>query len=214
MKNLVELFPRILNHPWYQKWECGHLPLSSLQTYAAQYYAQVENFPRYLSRLHSETPSLETRRILLENLNDEENPASPHPELWLDFAEGLGLDREAVKRQPLTDASRKLVDTFKDLTARGPASGLGALMAYEGQVPAVAKFKKAALETHYLGSRSADERAKATRFFSVHEQADVWHTAQLERAFEALPDGEKQKAQAAASEACQALWGFLDAMPH
>ena len=56
--------PRILSHPWYRKWECGELPVESLRHYAGEYYWQVANFPRYLSRLHSQLERVEDRRVV------------------------------------------------------------------------------------------------------------------------------------------------------
>ena len=53
--------------------------------------------------------------------------------------------------------------------------GLAALYAYESQIPEVSKTKREGLAAFY---GIADE--DATRFFSVHEEADVWHR-QVER---------------------------------
>ena len=87
MSESITIQPLILSHPWYQKWECGELPIESLQHYAKEYYWQVAHFPRYLSSLHSQLADLKTRQVVLRNLQDEENDSAPHPELWLDFAQ-------------------------------------------------------------------------------------------------------------------------------
>ena len=44
-----------------------------IKDYAEQYYQHVKAFPRYISATHSICEDLEKRRILLENLQDEEN---------------------------------------------------------------------------------------------------------------------------------------------
>ena len=204
--------PKLLDHPWYRAWECGALPREALRTYASEYYWQVANFPRYLSRLHSQLPDLKSRQVLLSNLMDEENPSSPHPELWLDFAASLGLDRQAVAAGTPSAATCALVEQFHALVAASPEEGLGAILAYESQVPAIARFKGKALKDHYLAT--AAQQAQGTRFFAVHEEADQWHTAALERLVDALPQEQKRNAQDAANIACSALWKFLDAMPH
>lgn len=211
MTATLKIEPRILSHPWYRKWECGELPAESLRHYAGQYYWQVAAFPRYLSRLHSQLDDLGQRQVILGNLLDEENAEAPHPELWLDFAEALGLDRSGVKAAPPGPAARALVEEFHRLAASSPEEGLGAILAYESQVPEVARFKREALGRHYL---SEDRAAQGTRFFAVHQDADVWHSKALEAIVAGLSPAKKRAAQAAAEQACAALWRFLDAMPN
>jgi pyrroloquinoline-quinone synthase len=200
----LNIEPKILNHPWYRKWECGELPRAALQHYAQEYAWQVAHFPRYLSRLHSQLPKLEDRQVVLENLQEEENRAEPHPVLWAQFSQALGATPTA-RPGP---AAEQLVRTFQDLVTQGPAEGLGAILAYEAQVPAVAKFKSEALQKHYAVS------ATGTRFFDVHAAADVWHTEALEGVLARCTPEERTRAQAAAQQAAQALWTFLDAMPN
>ncbi len=85
----------LLNHPFYQGWTAGKLPLQRLHTYAVQYYHHVAAFPRYLSAIHTGC-EIVTRQALLENLIEEERGAENHPELWLRFAETLGIARETI----------------------------------------------------------------------------------------------------------------------
>ena len=47
-----------------------------IKDYAEQYYQHVKAFPRYISATHSICEDIEKRRILLENLQDEENKTS------------------------------------------------------------------------------------------------------------------------------------------
>ncbi len=214
MLKTLKIELKLLNHPWYRQWECGALPVDSLRHYAGEYYWQVAHFPRYLSRLHSQLDSLSDRQVILGNLADEENRASPHPELWLDFAEALGLAREKITSSQPGPAAARLIAEFQGLVAAGPAQGLGAILAYEAQVPEVASFKGKALRQHYLAGLADAAADKAARFFSVHEATDVWHTRELDELVERLPAEGRQKAQAAATHASHALWNFLDAMPN
>jgi pyrroloquinoline-quinone synthase len=208
---LIQVEPKILSHPWYRKWECGELSVDSLRTYAGEYYWQVAHFPRYLSRLHSQIEDLSERQVILGNLLDEENRNMPHPELWLDFAESLGLNRHSIKSGKPGPAAQELIGAFQNLVASSREEGLGAILAYESQVPKVAQFKSKALTEHYLKAESAE---KGTRFFETHRQADIWHTQEIESLIEKLTPEQKGKAQAAAFSACSALWRFLDAMPN
>jgi pyrroloquinoline-quinone synthase len=117
----------LLKHPFYQSWSAGSLSLERLRNYAAQYYRHVEAFPRYLSALHSRCEDIESRQALLENLIDEERGAENHPELWLRFAEGLGVSRDEVLASIPSNSTRALIATFDHLARDGSVSaGLGA----------------------------------------------------------------------------------------
>lgn len=198
----------MLSHPFYQAWNEGKLDKAILQGYAKQYFAQVKAFPTYVSAVHAGSDDLALRRMLLENLNEEEGGEDNHPELWLRFAEGLGADRAEVESAELTGHTRESVARLRELTrSENTHEGLAALYAYESQIPAVARTKREGLKSFY---DLDDERAVS--FFSVHEVADEWHS-QIER--EALselcntPEKEAQ-AVAAAEAGAKALWHFLD----
>src|SRR5882724_10537302 len=106
----------MLDHPFYQLWAEGKLTQSTLAEYAKQYYAHVAAFPTYVSSVHSRCDDLEVRQLLLENLIEEERGADNHPELWLRFAEGLGVTREEVKTAELLPATRDSVARLNALT--------------------------------------------------------------------------------------------------
>jgi pyrroloquinoline-quinone synthase len=88
----------LLNHPFYQDWMAGRLTAAQLKDYACQYYTHVDAFPRYLGAVHSLCENSTDRKVILENLNDEEGTGFDlsHPELWLQFAEGMGAGRDEV----------------------------------------------------------------------------------------------------------------------
>src|SRR5436309_11959934 len=139
----------LLRHPFYTKWQAGTLPREALQDYARQYYAFESSFPRFLSALHSRTTRADIRQALLENLWDEEHGPNNHAELWLRFAEGIGLDREEVSAASWNGESKALVDTYGRITVEEPvAAGVAAVYAYERQVPAVARAKVDGLRAH------------------------------------------------------------------
>ena len=101
----------MLSHPFYQAWTEGRLPLATLRDYARQYFHHVEAFPRAVSAVHSACPDRDGRRMLAENLAEEEGLEAgkqDHASLWLMFACGLGEDADAVRGQALyaeTEAS-------------------------------------------------------------------------------------------------------------
>src|SRR5246127_1641176 len=123
----------MLRHPFYQAWTEGRLPLDTLRAYARQYFHHVEAFPRAVSAVHSACPDRDGRRMLAENLAEEEGiefGKQDHATLWLMFASGIGENEEGVRTQQLNAETQALIETFRRLSRRSYASGLGALYAY------------------------------------------------------------------------------------
>jgi len=197
----------MLKHPFYQAWTEGRLPLDTLRDYARQYFHHVEAFPRAVSAVHSACPDRDGRRMLAENLAEEEGLEAgkqDHASLWLMFACGLGEDESAVRAQNLNAETIALIETFRRLSRRSYASGLGALYAYESQFPAVASAKIEGLVERY---GIADE--ETLRFFRVHESADVEHSRVCRELLDRLPERQREEAVAAGEELAGALWNFL-----
>ena len=86
----------LLKHPFYLAWTRGELSREALTDYARQYYQHVAAFPTYLSAVHAKCDDQTTRKTLLNNLIDEEAGSPNHPELWLNFAEGLGVSESDI----------------------------------------------------------------------------------------------------------------------
>jgi pyrroloquinoline-quinone synthase len=197
----------MLSHPFYQAWTEGRLSLDTLRAYARQYFHHVEAFPRAVSAVHTACPDRDGRRMLAENLAEEEGIEAgkqDHASLWLMFACGLGESEEEVRSQQLNPETRALIDTFRRLSRQSYAAGLGALYAYESQFPGVATAKIEGLVDRYGISDEA-----TLRFFRVHATADVEHSSVCRELLDRLPEGEKAEAIAAGEELAGALWNFL-----
>ena len=197
----------MLSHPFYQAWTEGRLPLDTLRSYARQYFHHVETFPRAVSAVHSACENRDGRRMLAENLAEEEGLEAgkqDHATLWLMFACGLGESETAVRSQQLNPETDALIATFRRLSRRSYASGLGALYAYESQFPAVAAAKIEGLIERY-----GIEDEERLRFFRVHESADVEHSSVCRALLDRLPDDQRDEAIAAGEELAGALWNFL-----
>ena len=197
----------MLKHPFYRAWTEGRLPLQTLRSYARQYFHHVEAFPRAVSAVHSACPNREGRRMLAENLAEEEGlgqDRQDHATLWLMFACGLGEKEPVIRSEALNPETRVLIETFRRLSRQSYAAGLGALYAYESQFPGVASAKIEGLTERY-GIKDEE----TLRFFRVHETADVEHGKVCRALLDRLPDGEQEEAIAAGDELARALWGFL-----
>ena len=196
----------LLQHPFYQAWSAGTLPLAALQDYAREYHAFESAFPRILSRLHSRIERADLRQALLENLWDEEHGAANHQELWLRFAEAIGVPRESAQAGTRTPETAALLDTYFGLAAEAPvAAGIAAVYAYESQAPAVMIEKIRGLREHY---GLLDERS--LEFFRVHSQLDVEHSGAEWQITVELADGDEDAIVEAAETAAKAWWAFLD----
>jgi len=197
----------MLSHPFYQAWTEGRLPLDTLRAYARQYFHHVEAFPRAVSAVHSACPDRDGRRMLAENLAEEEGidaGKQDHATLWMMFACGLGENDAAVRDQQLNPETQGLIDTFRKLSRQSYAAGLGALYAYESQFPGVASAKIDGLIERY-----GIEDEGTLRFFRVHEGADVEHSRVCRELLDRLPEAEREEAVAAGEELAGALWNFL-----
>ncbi|MGD0256279.1 MAG: iron-containing redox enzyme family protein [Thermoplasmata archaeon] len=200
----------LLKHPFYTAWSKGELPMETLREYAGQYFHFEANFPRYVAGAYARLGRAQDRRVLLENLTDEEGRSPTHPELWVDFARAIGSRWSARRPPPPRPAALGLCRTYEALTlGRGtPAQALGALYAYERQFPAVAAEKSRGLRANYgLESPAAHE------FFRVHTEADVAHSAAerqiLARELRATAPGDGGAA-ASVERTLGAWWSFLD----
>jgi len=201
----------LLNHPFYTKWNAGTLPREALQEYARQYYAFESSFPRFLSALHSRTEDAGVRQRILENLWDEEHGHENHAEMWLKFAEGIGVSREDVRSAHRNAATRSLVDLYREVTTTAPvAEGVAAIYAYERQVPDVAQSKIDGLLAHY-----DVQEGPALSFFKVHGVLDIEHSGEeREMLGELVSAGnvDQEGVSAAAQRALDAWWDFLSAV--
>ncbi|MEP6993533.1 MAG: CADD family putative folate metabolism protein [Acidobacteriota bacterium] len=198
----------LLKHPFYQLWSQGKLTQENLREYAISYYPHVAAFPTYVSGVHSGCEDAALRQELLENLIEEERGAENHPALWRQFAAALGAEASELTSVPRTPEVAEAIAEFRRATREGSvAEGLAALYAYESQIPEVSKTKREGLAAFYGIQDSA-----ATRFFSVHEQADVWHRQVEREALSRVADTpeSRREALAAAERCCDALNRALD----
>lgn len=198
----------LLKHPFYKLWSEGKLTRENIREYAISYYPHVAAFPTYVSGVHSGCDDAALRGELLENLVEEEGGPVNHPALWRRFAAALGASDADLSVSPRTAEVAAAIAEFRRTTRAGSVpEGLAGLYAYESQIPEISKTKREGLAAFY-----GIEDPEATRFFTVHEEADVWHR-QVER--EALgrvaqTAEDRSKALAAAGRCLDALNRALD----
>ncbi len=107
-------------HPFFLDWEQGKLPLGHLQAWAPQFYAWLCVIPRAYALRFAQLPwedkFAKYRNMLLEHLAEEagypEGKEKPHPELFLNFCEGIDLPRQKVVSAPWLPGTYLAVDDF------------------------------------------------------------------------------------------------------
>jgi pyrroloquinoline-quinone synthase len=203
----------LLCHPFYKAWTAGELTRDDLREYGQEYFHHVAEFPEYLQEFAARVEDDQLRRAVLVNRNDElgedelgVDGARPHPDLWLDFVEGVGGER-AGAQAPVKEIT-ELTSWFHSVASEGaPEEALAAFYAYESQVPRVAAEKAKGLRDRY----GADE--KTCEYFTLHTTADVYHSRiwkhQLGKVVEGNPQA-TEKALTAGENAAKALWKALD----
>ena len=205
-KNLNQKLDKyhLLNHPFYKSWNEGKLTREIIKDYAEQYYQHVKAFPRYISATHSLCEDIEKRKILLENLNDEENRDADHPKLWKNFALAMGADAEKIEEVKADQFTQNMIDNFFKNGRSTYAEGLASLYTYERQIPEIAETKIQGLKKFY-GVNSE----KGLELFVAHKEADVYHRVECEKLLDGLSKVEQGKAEVAALSTAKYLWNFL-----
>jgi pyrroloquinoline-quinone synthase len=196
----------LLTHPFYLAWTRGELSRAALADYARQYYHHVAAFPTYLSAVHAKCDDQPTRRQLLDNLMDEEAGSPNHPELWLQFAECLGVSKADAQSTEKWNETKNLIETFRSVCSSGATEeGLAALYAYESQIPAVSESKiKGLIENYHVTERRDYE------YFSVHVEADREHSAaERQMLSEYVTDENAAPVSVAVNRILDALWEML-----
>jgi pyrroloquinoline-quinone synthase len=196
----------LLKHPFYLAWTRGELSREALTHYARQYYHHVAAFPTYLSAVHAKCDDQVTRKQLLSNLIDEEAGSPNHPELWLKFAEGLGVSDVDVRNTEKQPETKQLIKTFRSVCHNGStAEGLAALYAYESQIPAICESKIDGLKRHY-----GFTDPKHYEYFSVHIDADREHsTAEREMLSASVDNHNFESVKRSVNRVLDALWEML-----
>ena len=172
----------LLEHPFYQAWSEGTLPVEALKVYASEYGA-------FINILADGWVTLDDAETAQEE--------KEHAELWDDFTVAL----ETKISPPQIKQTQELIHT-SELLFGSPASTLGAMYAFEAQQPATAKSKLDGLKTHYKLPVEVEP------YFEVH--ASNWHESEkILASMDKLSPEELTQAEAACAQMAESLWNTL-----
>ena len=187
---------RLLDHPFYRRWEAGQLHDGELQNYAEQYRYFEAHLPLFLAELAGRLPHGPAQRAVSANLRDEVAQPS-HLDLFESFAAFYGATHAEI-----SPAMQNLVDEYRGVLATSDVAAIAGLLAYEAQGAAIADTKAAGLRVHY----GAD--ATATTFWDVHGSVEGDHATWTMEALASL-DGDDDVIVASARRIANAWWDFL-----
>jgi pyrroloquinoline-quinone synthase len=189
---------RLLEHPFYRRWEAGELGDGELAAYASQYRHFEAKLPGFLSDVASGLVDGPARRAVEANLADELGDPVSHLELFDRFAGAI--DAPEAPPSPATAALLEAYDAARDA---GPVRALAGLLAYEYQSPEVASSKAAGLRNHF-GLDGA-----AVAFWDHHGVVDSDHARWTMDALIAL-GSEPSEISTGIRPIAEAWWAFLD----
>lgn len=172
----------LLDHPFYQAWSAGELPVEALKCYAREYGAFISTLPKGWDTLNDpETVEEETEHI----------------DMWADFADGLNTEVSGAQIPQV----KTLLETAENLFSQSETA-LGALYAFEAQQPETAKSKLAGLKEFYQLPE------KVEPYFETHSHNEHEAEKLLER-ISALPSDSQESVVQACEQMSSALWDAL-----
>ncbi|HZY92951.1 MAG TPA: iron-containing redox enzyme family protein [Thermoplasmata archaeon] len=115
-------------HPFFAEVERGTAPRPLVQRWVAQFYPWLACVPLAMaerfSRCSWEARFDPYRKMILDQLveeaGDPKGKMPGHPELWLQFCEGLGVRRATVLETPLLPSTMVAIDDFLYLNREVP----------------------------------------------------------------------------------------------
>jgi hypothetical protein len=125
-EEFIERLLRVMEQKSHWAWSSftsGKVARERLHLHFEQEYATyVRDFPILVGRAYVQCPIAEVRRELAENLYEEETggliAGRPHPELFLEYARGLGMDLSRFERVELLPAARRYREVLDQTTER------------------------------------------------------------------------------------------------
>lgn len=125
-ETFFELLLRVMERKDHWSWPAftsGMVPRERLHLHLEQEYGTyVRDFPVMAGWAYVQCPIAEVRRALAENIYEEETgglaAGRPHPELFLDYARGLGMDLGRFVNVELLPAARTYREFLDHATQR------------------------------------------------------------------------------------------------
>jgi pyrroloquinoline-quinone synthase len=190
----------LLKHSFYQMWSEGKLMVDHLQGYSLEYFQLVKAVPKFVENIAAKGAG---NQDIANNAKEE----AEHVEPWVRFATALGVSRSDLVNYAGADKTNAAVAKMMELANSSFEEAVAAMYAYEMELPKISRSKIDGLKKFY-GMESED----ATRYFEIHEEADVRHAQVWREILAKIPAERQQVAFAAAVESLKAQNMLLDSV--
>src|SRR5207302_3508287 len=164
-------------HPIRQLLLSGQLTKEQLQWWAKNQFHEFRNIHRYFGFRYQKCPIPELRRMLLENMVEEEGEDlfggkyPSHRDLWVQFAAGLGVPRDEILNYEPLPGIRAALEMYVSLVQQSHwAVAIGTGLVFEGGGPKRRREEREELEQYY--SWSPSDSLDFFRVFVYHEEGN------------------------------------------
>jgi len=176
----------LLKHSFYQMWSDGKLSQESLAGYSKEYFQLVKAVPKFMTPIIEQAPE----SIVKELINNQQEE-SEHIQPWIKFAGSLGISQQELEQYPGLVKTQQAVLQLNSLMY-DYASGSCAMYAFEKEIPKISQTKLDGLAEFY-GITTDD----ATKYFKLHTEADIRHTAVWRNILESVSTDQEKLVQVA-----------------
>jgi pyrroloquinoline-quinone synthase len=196
----------LLKHPFYQMWSDGKLTLDHLRGYSMEYFQLVKAVPKFVEHISESSmckdPSIQTA---IDNNAREE---AEHIEPWARFAGALGVPRNDLMNYKGVAKTNGAVKRMLQLSHSLFEEAIGAMYAYEMELPKISRSKIDGLKKFY----GLDNNPDALNYFEIHEEADIRHAQVWRNILNDLSTDQQELAFNAAVESLNAQNSLLDSV--
>jgi pyrroloquinoline-quinone synthase len=189
----------LLKHSFYQMWSEGKLTIDHLQGYSKEYFQLVKAIPKFVEDIARGTD----RQDIANNAKEE----AEHVEPWMRFASALGVSRNDLVNYASADKTNAAVAKMMELANASFEEAVAAIYAYEMELPKISRSKIDGLKKFY-GMESED----ATKYFEIHEEADIRHAQVWREILQKIPADRQEAVFAAVVESLKAQNMLLDSV--
>jgi pyrroloquinoline-quinone synthase len=190
----------LLKHSFYKMWSEGKLTIDHLQGYSKEYFQLVKKVPKFVENIAEATGNPD---IITNNAREE----AEHIELWVRFATALGVSKSDLINYGGSEKTNEAVAKLMALANLTFEEAVAAMYAYEMELPKISRSKIDGLKKLY-GMDSED----ATKYFEIHEEADVRHAQVWREVLQRIPAERQESALNAAIKSLQAQNLLLDSV--
>lgn len=191
----------LLKHSFYKMWSEGKLTIDHLQGYSKEYFQLVKKVPKFVERIAEATTG--NPDIIINNAREE----TEHVELWVRFATALGISKSDLISYGGSEKTNEAIANLMALVNLTSEEAVAAMYAYEMELPKISRSKIDGLKKLY-GMDSED----ATKYFEIHEEADVRHAQVWREILQRIPPERQESAFNAAIKSLQAQNMLLDSV--